>query len=87
MESLPSLNSLQLALLQDNESEEELLSVMSHLLVCTIEDPGIPNSQRNTTILAQTLNRADITHTNLSEILSLFACQCHGRGKSQLFRF
>lgn len=72
MDSLPSLNSLQLALLQDNESEEEILSVLSHLLVCAIEDPGIPNSQRNTTILAQTLNRADITHTNISEILRVY---------------
>ena len=72
MDSLPSLNSLQLALLRDNESEEELLSVMSHLLVCAIEDPGIPNAQRNTTFLGQTLNRADITHTNISEILRIY---------------
>lgn len=72
MESLPSLQSLQLALLNDNESEEELLSVLSHLLVCAIEDPGIPSSQRHTTILGQTLNRADITHANISEILRVY---------------
>lgn len=72
MESLPSLQSLQLAFLGDGESEEELLSVLTHLLVCAIEDPGIPNSQRNTTILGQTLNRADITHTNISEILRVY---------------
>lgn len=72
MESLPSLHSLQMALLGDQESEEELLSVLSHLLVCAIEDPAIPNSQRNTTILGQTLNRADITHANISEILSVY---------------
>ncbi|KAL7641995.1 UNVERIFIED_CONTAM: hypothetical protein RMT77_007869 [Armadillidium vulgare] len=72
MESLPSLHSLQLAFLSDSESEEELLSVLTHLLVCAIEDPGIPNAQRNTTILGQTLNRADITHTNISEILRVY---------------
>ncbi|XP_076069056.1 bromodomain adjacent to zinc finger domain protein 2B-like isoform X3 [Oratosquilla oratoria] len=72
MDSLPSLQSLQLALLNDCESEEELLSVLSHLLVCAIEDPGIPSPQRHTTILGQTLNRADITHTNISEILRVY---------------
>ncbi|CAL4060724.1 unnamed protein product, partial [Meganyctiphanes norvegica] len=72
MESLPTLQSLQLSLLNDNESEEELLSVLSHLLVCAIEDPGIPAPQRHTTILGQTLNRADITHANISEILRVY---------------
>ena len=72
MESLPSLQSLQLALMNDSESEEELLSVLTHLLVCAIEDPGIPSPQKHTTILAQTLNRADITHANISEILRVY---------------
>ncbi|KAK8750686.1 hypothetical protein OTU49_014947 [Cherax quadricarinatus] len=72
MESLPSIQSLQMALLNDTESEEELLSVLSHLLVCAIEDPGIPSPQRHTTILGQTLNRADITHANISEILRVY---------------
>lgn len=72
MESLPSLNSLQMALLNDEEAEEELLSVMTHLLVCAIEDPGIPNPARHTTILGQSLKQADITHSNLSEILRIY---------------
>jgi hypothetical protein len=72
MESLPSLNSLQMALLNDEEAEEELLSVMTHLLVCAIEDPGIPNPARHTTILGQSLKQADITHSNLSEILRVY---------------
>ena len=50
MESLPTLNSLQSALLNDQDTEEELLSVMTHLLVCAIEDPGIPNPAHNFTI-------------------------------------
>ncbi|CAB0030639.1 unnamed protein product [Trichogramma brassicae] len=49
MDSLPSLKSLQAALLNDEEAEEELLSVMTHLLVCAIEDPGIPQPARHTT--------------------------------------
>ena len=72
MESLPCLNNLQLALLNDEEAEEELLSVMTHLLVCAIEDPGIPNPARHTTLLGQSLRQADITHTNLSEILRIY---------------
>ncbi|KAF5304691.1 hypothetical protein FQA39_LY09468 [Lamprigera yunnana] len=76
MESLPTLDSLQQALLyndsQMNEAEEELLSVMTHLLVCAIEDPGIPNPARHTTSLGQTLRQADITHANLSEILRIY---------------
>ncbi|GLH00900.1 LOW QUALITY PROTEIN: Homeotic protein female sterile [Gryllus bimaculatus] len=72
MESLPSLNSLQMALLNDEEAEEELLSVMTHLLVCAIEDPGIPNPARHTTLLGQSLKQADITHANISEILRIY---------------
>lgn len=72
MESLPSLNSLQGALLNDEENEEELLSIMTHLLVCAIEDPGIPNPARHITLLGQSLKQADITHTNISEILRIY---------------
>uniref|UniRef100_W4VRC8 Putative toutatis n=1 Tax=Corethrella appendiculata TaxID=1370023 RepID=W4VRC8_9DIPT len=74
MESLPSLQSLHQALVCEDavEAEEELLSVMTHLLVCAIEDPGIPNPTRHTTLLGQTLKQADITHTNVSEILRIY---------------
>lgn len=73
MESLPCLASLQQALLNESlEAEEELLSVMTHLLVCAIEDPGIPNPARHTTILGQSLRQADITHSNISEILRIY---------------
>ncbi|XP_071440826.1 bromodomain adjacent to zinc finger domain protein 2A-like isoform X2 [Hetaerina americana] len=72
MDSLPSLGSLQRALLNEEEAEEELLSVMTHLLVCAIEDPGIPNPARHTTLLGQSLRQADITHANLSEILRIY---------------
>lgn len=75
MESLPTLDVLQQALMpneQTLEAEEELFSVMTHLLVCAIEDPGIPNPARYTTILGQSLRTADITHANLSEILRIY---------------
>ncbi|XP_025986080.1 bromodomain adjacent to zinc finger domain protein 2B isoform X7 [Solenopsis invicta] len=72
MDSLPSLRSLQLALLNDEEAEEEMLSVMTHLLVCAIEDPGIPQPARHTTGLGQSLRQADITHANISEVLRIY---------------
>ncbi|XP_023228337.1 bromodomain adjacent to zinc finger domain protein 2B-like [Centruroides sculpturatus] len=44
MENLPTLNTLQMALLNHSEkTEEELLSVIHHLLVCVISDPGVPH--------------------------------------------
>ncbi|XP_046681974.1 bromodomain adjacent to zinc finger domain protein 2B isoform X3 [Homalodisca vitripennis] len=72
MGSLPTLNSLQNALLGDEEAEEEMLSVMTHLIICAIEDPGIPNPARHTTLLGQSLKQADITHSNISEILRIY---------------
>ena len=73
MESLPTLNSLQEALLNLNEdAEEELLSVMTQLVICGIEDPGIPHPARHTTLLSHSLRQADISHTNLSEILRIY---------------
>ncbi|XP_055688783.1 bromodomain adjacent to zinc finger domain protein 2B isoform X2 [Lutzomyia longipalpis] len=74
MESLPTLQSLHFALVSDSggEAEEELLSVITHLLVCAIEDPGIPNPGRHTTLLGQSLRQADITNANVSEILRIY---------------
>jgi hypothetical protein len=72
MDSLPTLSSLQLALLNDDNSEDELMSVVCHLLVCAIEDPGIPHPNRHTTILGQSLKQADITPANLSEVLKIY---------------
>ena len=72
MESLPTLSSLQAAMLNDPDSEEELLSVIIHLLVCAIDDPGIPNPQKHLTLLGQNLRQADITNTNVTEILRIY---------------
>lgn len=74
MESLPTLQSLHQALTSEDalEAEDELLSVISHLLVCAIEDPGVPNPIRHTTLLGQSLRTADITNSNISEILRIY---------------
>ncbi|XP_046639632.1 bromodomain adjacent to zinc finger domain protein 2B-like isoform X1 [Daphnia pulicaria] len=72
MESLPSLDCLQRALLYDSEAEEELLLVMTHLLVYCVEDPGIPHLNSYTTLLGQMLKQTDITTTNVSEILRIY---------------
>ena len=85
MESLPSMTSFQSALLNDDpESEEELLSVVSHLVVCAVEDPGVPMPLKTLTILGQNLRQADITNTNLSEILRLFI-QARAMAEIKLF--
>ena len=85
MESLPTMTSFQAALLnEDTESEEELLSIMSHLVVCAIEDPGVPMPLKTLTILGQNLRQADITNTNLSEILRIFI-QARAMAEVKLF--
>lgn len=71
MDSLPTLNTLSMALLNMDESaEEELLSVVHHLLVCAIEDPGIPTNI--VTVMGQKLKDAPITNYNITEILRLY---------------
>ncbi|RWS11594.1 bromodomain adjacent to zinc finger domain protein 2B-like isoform X13 [Dinothrombium tinctorium] len=71
MESLPSLNTLQQAVLNlDDCAEEELLSIIHHLLVCVIDDPGIPFNI--TTLMGQKLKDAPITNYNITEILRLY---------------
>ncbi len=75
MDSLPTLQSLHQALCSDGtatDAEDELISVMTHLLVCAIEDPGIPNPNRHTTLLGQSLRTADITNSNISEVLRIY---------------
>ena len=72
LDTIMTLLKFQAALLYDQEAEEELLSVVIHLVVCAIEDPGIPFFTKQLTILGQNLRQADITNTNISEILRIF---------------
>ena len=79
------MTSFQAALLnEDTETEEELLSIMSHLVVCAVEDPGVPMPLKTLTILGQNLRQADITNTNLSEILRIFI-QARAMAEIKLF--
>ena len=41
-------------------------------MVCAIEDPGIPYFLKHLTLLGQNLRQADITNTNVSEILKIY---------------
>lgn len=71
MDSLPTMNTLQLAVLNlDDAAEEELLSVLHHLLVCAVEDPG--PAVNMTTIAGQKLKDAPVTNINVSEILKVY---------------
>ncbi|CAK1593284.1 unnamed protein product [Parnassius mnemosyne] len=74
VESLPSLQTLQSALLAEcsADAEDELLQVLTQLLVCAIEDPGIPHPGRHTTLLGQAIRMGDITPANLSEVLRIY---------------
>lgn len=70
-ESLPNLNTLMTALLNlDKDAEEELMSIIIHLVVCAIEDPGLPTNV--TTAMGQKLKDATVTVHNLTEILRLY---------------
>ncbi|KAM3955970.1 LOW QUALITY PROTEIN: uncharacterized protein ACR2FA_010081 [Aphomia sociella] len=74
VESIPTLNTLQMALLPDcsTEAEDELIQVLTQLLVCAIEDPGIPHPGRHTTLLGHAIRMGDITPANLSEVLRIY---------------
>ncbi|CAL1274242.1 unnamed protein product [Larinioides sclopetarius] len=73
VDSLPTLNTLQTALLNlDEKCEDELLSIVHHLLVCAIDDPGIQHCPEAATVLGQNLKDADITNSNVSEVLRLY---------------
>ncbi|XP_022241135.1 bromodomain adjacent to zinc finger domain protein 2B-like isoform X2 [Limulus polyphemus] len=73
MEKLPSLNIFQMGLLNsDEKSEEELLSVVHHLLVCAIDDPGVPSRPEAVSVLSQNLRDVDVASNNISEVLRLY---------------
>lgn len=72
-DKIPSLNSLQLGLINHNrESEQHLLSVVQHLLVCAIHDPGTLHCKEAVTVLGQHVKDAPITNDSLTEALHLY---------------
>ncbi|GIY66253.1 bromodomain adjacent to zinc finger domain protein 2A [Caerostris extrusa] len=75
VDSLPTLNSLQSALLNlDEKCEDELLSIVHHLLVCAIDDPGILHCPEAATVLGQNLKDADITNSNVRGASFILYC-------------
>ena len=41
--------------------KDELLSVLTHLVVCAVEDPGVPNPLKQLTLLGQNLRQVEIS--------------------------
>ncbi|XP_052742948.1 bromodomain adjacent to zinc finger domain protein 2B isoform X1 [Bicyclus anynana] len=74
VDSLPTLNSLQMGLIPNcsQEAEEDLLSILTRLLVIAIEEPGIPHPGRHTTLLGHALRLAELTPATLSEVLRIY---------------
>ncbi|CAH2084096.1 unnamed protein product [Euphydryas editha] len=74
IETLPSLNTLQLGLIPNcsQDAEDELLNVLSRLLVIAIEEPGIPHPGRHTTLLGHALRLAEPAPHTLSEVLRIY---------------
>ena len=74
MDALPSVGCLQSSIIHGGGgADDDLTSILCHLLVCAIEDPGVGGcSPKHTTILGQTLARADVTPNTVSEILRIY---------------
>ncbi|XP_045486666.1 bromodomain adjacent to zinc finger domain protein 2B isoform X10 [Pieris rapae] len=74
VEALPTLDTLQQGLIPDynQEAENELIIVLTRLLVLSIEDPGIPHPGRHTTLLGQAIRLGDMRPENLSEVLRIY---------------
>lgn len=73
VDKIPSLNHLQLGLINhDRKSEQHLLTVVQHLLTCAIHDPGTLPCKEAVTVLGQHMKDASITNDSLTEALHLY---------------
>ncbi|CAH1642966.1 unnamed protein product [Spodoptera littoralis] len=74
MDTMPTLNTLQMGILGDcsEETEEEFIQVVSQLLIVAVEDPGVPHPGRHTTLLGHAIRMSEVTHQNFSEILRIY---------------
>ncbi|XP_077561905.1 bromodomain adjacent to zinc finger domain protein 2B-like isoform X6 [Haemaphysalis longicornis] len=73
VDKIPSLNHLQLGLINhDRKSEQHLLTVVQHLLACAIHDPGTLPCKEAVTVLGQHMKDACITNDSLTEALHLY---------------
>lgn len=73
VDKIPSLNALQLGLINhDTKSEQQLLNVVQHLLTCAIHDPGTLPCKEAVTVLGQHVKDATITNDTVTEALHLY---------------
>lgn len=73
LDKIPSLNALQLGLINhDTKSEQQLLNVVQHLLTCAIHDPGTLPCKEAVTVLGQHVKDATITNDTVTEALHLY---------------
>ncbi|KAL3231258.1 hypothetical protein MRX96_023312 [Rhipicephalus microplus] len=73
VDKIPSLNTLQLGLINhDTKSEQQLLNVVQHLLTCAIHDPGTLPCKEAVTVLGQHVKDATITNDTVTEALHLY---------------
>ncbi|RUS91215.1 hypothetical protein EGW08_001021, partial [Elysia chlorotica] len=71
--SIPTFESLERGLLNDNEDDvEEMSSLFMHLLRVALDDLGVPNPKEATTKLNQKVTEMEMTDSTMSEILRIF---------------
>ncbi|XP_014676074.1 PREDICTED: bromodomain adjacent to zinc finger domain protein 2B-like [Priapulus caudatus] len=71
-EKLPSLNTLQLGLINDEEHISELLDTVCMLLRIALRDPGIPLLPEARTIFGSSILDVTLDQDNVSELLRLY---------------
>ncbi|XP_077993528.1 bromodomain adjacent to zinc finger domain protein 2B-like isoform X2 [Glandiceps talaboti] len=80
-DDVPTLETLQDGLLNDEDSYSEVVTLVIQLLNLTLTDPGLPgNNGKQKTLLDQSVADIDIDEDNFSEILRLYIE--HSNGKS-----
>ncbi|GFS02191.1 bromodomain adjacent to zinc finger domain protein 2B [Elysia marginata] len=80
--SIPTFESLERGLLNDNDDDvEEMSSLFMHLLRVALDDVGVPNPKEATTKLNQKVTEMEMTDSTMSEILRIFVL---ARGEKQM---
>ena len=78
-ESLPTIQELHSALLNDEDEVEEFVTVVTHLLKFAIDDPGFPNPKEAVTISGLKVTELEVTEENMSEVLRIFVRARNGK--------
>ncbi|XP_070536234.1 bromodomain adjacent to zinc finger domain protein 2B-like isoform X4 [Ptychodera flava] len=79
-DDVPTLDSLQDGLLNDEESYSEVVTLCIQLLNLTLQDPGLPGTNgKEKTLLDQSVSDIDIDEDNFSEVLRLYLKHSNGK--------